>query len=408
MDTIVLQEAKQFTEEDVIPNFKLVVRRGIFTPKTTLTMESLLNIIQTDDFMFGVIENLQRIYHHKILLYGKIITTLQNNIRKDQAEINLLYDIKHATDNYPMLQTNKIYLTRIQVICHLLTDKVSSLSDNVSNLRAGFIDAICNKEKGLVSLIGRDDIKHQILQQMFLLSKTASFFIDSFLNIVITGGTGTGKTKLAYVLSHVYCNIGILLTNHVTITSPMDFVSKYVGDTGTKTTGVLMHAIEGVLFIDEVYAIADSKERKSHGDEALAEMVNFLDKYMGLSIVIGAGYKKEIDALFFGNNEGLSRRFPYRYNLGAYSASDLTNILIHFIQQKSITSLVIDERFLYTMIFQLHRFNCFSNAAGDMLTLCNFVIQSFYTSSTPNNFQDVMEEAAQLFLSLSGTTFEIK
>jgi len=89
--------------------------------------------------------------------------------------------------------------------------------------------------------------------------------------------------------------------------------------------GVLMKGLEGVVFIDEAYQIARAG-KQSHGDEALGEIVNFLDKYIGLSVVIVAGYKDEMMKNFLGANEGLARRFPLRLDLSNYTPADLFNI----------------------------------------------------------------------------------
>ena len=152
--------------------------------------------------------------------------------------------------------------------------------------------------------------------------------MNSFMNMVFTGPAGVGKTKLALSVAYVYEKSGILLKDNIVIVSPKDFVAGYIGQTAPKTVGVLMKGIEGVIFIDEAYQIMPCNEGKiekgkSFGSEAITEIVNFLDKFVGMNITIVAGYEREIDGCFFGANEGLHRRFPNRVKLDKYEILDI-------------------------------------------------------------------------------------
>ena len=415
-----IMPTREFTNDDLINSVKILVRKGAYAVKHTLSLQSVVDMIQTDDFILNVLMNQKRIYAHKSILYARLLTNIRDDISRDQKSINFVYHLNHVQDSFPLLQRNKILQARLQQIQNIINEKVVKLAgiynlqtllaapDVLHELRTNLIAAVCDKKHGIQSIIGRTDVKQQLLQQIYLLSKTHTVYIDSFLNIIITGASGAGKTKLAHVLGFLYSKMGVLLTDTVTITSPADFVSMYIGATAGKACGVLMHAIEGVLFVDEVYSISDSKERTTHGDEALTEIVNFLDKYVGLSIVIGAGYKKQIDEMFLGSNEGLSRRFPFRYNLDKYSPSDLTNLLLQFITPKFDVLPDFDLRFLYTMIVNLNKFNVLPNQAGDVMTLANFLVAAYYMSENKENTQEVIIEAIHYYLNSNGATFDIK
>src|SRR5690606_33589753 len=94
-----------------------------------------------------------------------------------------------------------------------------------------------------------------------------------------------------------------------------------------KTSAVVDSALDGVLFIDEAYALI--QEGLSGGDafgrEAidtlLARMANDRDRL----VVIIAGYDEEINRLLAAN-EGLASRFARRIRFASYTPGELIRI----------------------------------------------------------------------------------
>ncbi|MCA9750274.1 MAG: hypothetical protein KC414_14285, partial [Romboutsia sp.] len=123
---------------------------------------------------------------------------------------------------------------------------------------------------------------------------------------------------------------------------------------------------------------------QDHGREAIAEMVNFLDKHIGLSVVIVAGYEKDMERRFMTCNEGMPRRFPHVIRLSGYDSAQLTNLLLTFLMQKSPEIIFEDEEsnYLYALInyTMQERTNIFSKHAGDMLNLAGHLIRAIYGS----------------------------
>lgn len=180
----------------------------------------------------------------------------------------------------------------------------------------------------------RDNIKSELYSFMYTFLQAPQFFSTSMMNFALLGGAGVGKTAVAMALADVLSNLGILLTHSTRICSRADLVGSYVGQTANKTRRVLVDSLEGVLFIDEAYAVAQgntsSQKFDSFGREALNELVNFLDKNAGRLVVIAAGYPGAMNEYFFGANEGLPRRFPHVWTLLGYSAQDLWDISQRF------------------------------------------------------------------------------
>ena len=209
-----------------------------------------------------------------------------------------------------------------------------------------------------------------------------------YLNYLLMGPAGSGKTTMANILANVFNYLGILMTNNVKIVTRKDMVGQYIGETAPTTRKILLDQTEGVLFIDEAYQLAGCEEDtyrpghfkaskgKDFGQEAVAEIVNYLDKNIGTIVVIAAGYERQINECFVEANEGLNRRFPNRVILKKMSAEALTSILINNIKDKivvdDINQLQPDKQFFkYTkyLVDILNQLNLFPNGPGDMQNL---------------------------------------
>jgi hypothetical protein len=149
----------------------------------------------------------------------------------------------------------------------------------------------------------------------------------------------------------------------------------------------LCSTLEGVLFIDEAYALGPPREmihKSDTGVEAIDEMVNFLDKFMGRSVIIMAGYEKEMETRLMSQNEGLSRRFSNKFVLKDYSSEQLTEILIRRLKicAPKITLSQVEVDFLYSQIHDLSKSDKkpFPKQAGDMLELAGCISKSIVSS----------------------------
>ena len=142
-----------------------------------------------------------------------------------------------------------------------------------------------------------------------LLSLERQFAAVPIRHLVFTGPPGTGKTSIARLLGKIYQNLGLLRSGHLVEVSRGDLVAGYVGQTALKTRQVVQSALDGVLFIDEVYALARGGEQ-DFGQEAIDTLLNMMDDYTGRLLVIVAGYPEETRGFFAGNSGILSRFFP--------------------------------------------------------------------------------------------------
>lgn len=145
------------------------------------------------------------------------------------------------------------------------------------------------------------------------------------LHTVITGPPGVGKTELGKILGKIYKAMGVLSNGTMRIVSRSDLIGKYLGHTAAKTQDVIDKCKGGVMFIDEAYALGNSEGRDSFSKECIDTLnQNLTEKRDFLCII--AGYKDALENCFFNYNEGLKRRFTFRYDITEYSPEELKNI----------------------------------------------------------------------------------
>ena len=142
--------------------------------------------------------------------------------------------------------------------------------------------------------------------------------------MIFMGNPGTGKTMMARTVADVLYNMGIIATNKLVETDRSGLVAGYVGQTAIKTREVIESALNGVLFIDEAYALAQGGSN-DFGQEAIDTLVKMMDDNRERLVVILAGYYDDMQN-FLEQNAGLKSRFPNMIEFEDYSVDELLSI----------------------------------------------------------------------------------
>lgn len=162
------------------------------------------------------------------------------------------------------------------------------------------------------------------------------------LHTVLQGPPGTGKTKIAEILAEIYSSLGYLKYGHIVKVSRNDLIGPFLGQTTDRTAKILEKAKGGILFIDEAYQLGNNSDKDTYSKECLDTLNQALTENKNEFICIIAGYEKALQNSFFSKNEGLERRFPYKFTLKEYSKKELSKIFTIMCNESGWTHDIFD------------------------------------------------------------------
>lgn len=175
------------------------------------------------------------------------------------------------------------------------------------------------------------------------------------VHTVFTGNPGTGKTTVAQMMGKIYKALGLLSKGHVMEVGRADLVAEFIGQTAPKVKAAIEKARGGVLFIDEAYALARSKEDgKDFGAEVIEVLIKEMSDGKGDLAVIVAGYPEPM-ATFLDSNPGMRSRFNLFFHFTDYLPQELLQILDYKATQKNVIFTDEARNFLYGRITEAYR-----------------------------------------------------
>ncbi|WP_329029938.1 MULTISPECIES: AAA family ATPase [unclassified Streptomyces] len=192
---------------------------------------------------------------------------------------------------------------------------------------------LAEAQRSLDAMIGLQPVKRQVLTLLAQLRMSALREAQGLpggarpRHFVFAGPPGTGKTTVARIIGQVFAGLGLLSSGHVVEAQRVDLVGQHLGSTALKTNGVIDSALNGVLFIDEAYALHNTgiSGGDAFGAEALQVLLKRAEDDRDRLVVVLAGYREEMAGLL-ASNPGLVSRFNTRVDFPSYSAEELVLI----------------------------------------------------------------------------------
>lgn len=162
--------------------------------------------------------------------------------------------------------------------------------------------------------------------------------VDDFCgHFLLLGPPGTGKTTTAQIIHKILHKLGLVNDRFKSVMGT-DMIDQYVGWTARKVDDLFKAAKGGVLFIDEVYSLMNSKD--NFGREALDTLMGHLlpsnPKKKPSVVVMMAGYEDRMNELM-SLNDGLQRRIGERLQFATYNADELSEMFTRRLSAKHDT-----------------------------------------------------------------------
>ncbi|MFB2973247.1 AAA family ATPase [Aerosakkonema sp. BLCC-F183] len=151
-------------------------------------------------------------------------------------------------------------------------------------------------------------------------------------HLLFTGNPGTGKTTVARLIGRIFKALGILQKGQFVEVNREKLVAGYVGQTALKTKEAIQSALDGVLFIDEAYALRRSESGNDFGVEAIDTLVPMMENERDRLVVILAGYSREMEQ-FMNANSGIASRIAYKIEFPDYNDEQLDEMFLSMCQQ---------------------------------------------------------------------------
>lgn len=210
-------------------------------------------------------------------------------------------------------------------------------------------------QKELDGLIGLSSVKTEVKRLMAYLKiqkqrqehglKQSS----QTLHFVFKGNPGTGKTTVARIIGKILYGFHILKTPKLVEGDRAALVSGYVGQTALKTDELIDSALDGVLFIDEAYALSNPTGQHDFGQEAINTLLKRMEDNRDQLVVIAAGYPRLMQQ-FIETNPGLESRFTRYIDFEDYAVADLCRIFEKFCTDAQY-ELTTDARAIASILF---------------------------------------------------------
>ncbi len=215
------------------------------------------------------------------------------------------------------------------------------------------LDSLEDALRDLNGLIGLENVKERIrsLVNLMQVSALRGETTRAPMNLIFSGGPGTGKTTVARSMGRIYRCLGLLARGHLLETDQSGLISGFVGGSAKLVNQVFDRCVNGVLFIDEAYALSESEKS---GPEVVSAIVKRMEDLRDKVAVVLAGYTTAMEE-FLLVNAGLRSRFLEPIEFPDYKPEELVSIFGCFAAGRGMTLEAEAADRLLTLFGDLYR-----------------------------------------------------
>ncbi|MBP7223512.1 MAG: AAA family ATPase [Sedimentibacter sp.] len=270
-----------------------------------------------DDYFLKIVESYYRFAQLLVKADGKVS-------QKEEEMLKRIWHLLHLDDSSENTSEKLPY--EAFKVTSLALEEQTTLEDLLKELH---------------SLVGMVNIKQDVQTLTNLLhvqkARTSQGLPSTTVNLhsVFYGPPGTGKTTIARLIGKIFKQMGFLKKGHLVETDRAGLVAGYVGQTSLKVDEVVKSALDGVLFIDEAYALIPDNSPSDYGLEAINILLKRMEDYRDRLIVIIAGYTDEMLKLM-QSNPGIKSRFNRYFYFENFSPNELTQIFEIFCNKTNL------------------------------------------------------------------------
>lgn len=270
-----------------------------------------------------------------LIAVGLTLSKVFSNMRVE-ARREVEYDefgLSKSKGNYERLSKAERDAIDLQKTAHMEQIMNSSAIKKMTH------EGSTNPQKDMDNMIGLTSVKQKMREMVARMkfdsedkNRKNSENGISGRHMVFFGSPGTGKTTVARILTGFLYQYGYIKKNKC-VEVDGNFL-KAGQDTAIKTELTVRHAYDGVLFVDEAYALMDSAD--GSGREAIATLIKQMEDHRDRFILILAGYTGEMQILL-NANPGFESRIKEYLDFPDYSAEEMREIFVLMAKQNGFT-----------------------------------------------------------------------